>query len=370
MPETSARELDRLFAMMPKVNASDLHLKVGSKPMLRVAGAIREVETEPLTAADVRRMVLAVLDDEQKRQFQQDQDLDFAYSVPQVGRFRVNLFMQRGAISMAARRVNTDVPNFKSANLPQVFEKIAANQQGLALVCGITGSGKSTTLAALIDFINATRRSHIVTVEDPIEYLYRDKKSFINQREVGIDVKDFRTALRYVVRQDPDVILVGEMRDPETFETGLTAAETGHLVFGTLHSSTVAQTFGRILDMFPPDRESLVRHSLAFNLRAIVAQKLLPSIKQGVDRVPLCEIMIATPTIQKLIREGEDKKIGDAIRGGDDTGMQDFTQGLVKLVNSGLVSKKVAFAHAPNAEALKMRLQGIDVGDDHRILGD
>ncbi|MGE0434649.1 MAG: type IV pilus twitching motility protein PilT [Planctomycetota bacterium] len=371
MPEHESQhnELDRLFALMSKFNASDLHLKVANKPLLRVAGQIRELDMGMLEPALIKRMVYAILTPEQIRDFESKHDLDFAYSLGGVGRFRINIFIQRGTISMAARRVNVTVPTFDSLHLPPVFKKLSAHQAGLILVCGVTGSGKSTTLAAMIEYINTTRRCHIITIEDPIEYLYRDKKAFINQREVGLDVSDFKTALKYVVRQDPDVILVGEMRDPETFETGLTASETGHLVFGTLHSSTVAQTIGRIVDMFPADREQLLRQSLAFNLRGIACQKLLPSIKEGTDRVPAVEIMVVTPTIQKLIREKEDRKIMDAVRAGEEEGMQDFTSALAKLVEGGMISRKAGYVHAPNPEQLKMRLQGIYLGEDNRILG-
>ncbi|MBI4576028.1 MAG: Flp pilus assembly complex ATPase component TadA, partial [Planctomycetes bacterium] len=217
--------------------------------------------------------------------------------------------------------------------------------------------------------INQKLPRHILTVEDPIEYLYRDKKSLVNQREVGIDVASFRDALKYVVRQDPDVILIGEMRDQETFEAGLQAAETGHLVFGTIHASSVAQTMGRILDLFPPEREKQIRESMRFNLRAIVCQKILPSCKAGVGMVPSQEVMVVNATIAKLIVDGQDKKIEDVIRGAAEEGMQDFNQSLLKLVKDGLVDKQVAFAASPNPEQLSMNLKGIFLGEDRRIVG-
>src|SRR5581483_5883092 len=220
----------------------------------------------------------------------------------------------------------------------ETLRKIAGFRQGLVVVAGVTGSGKSTTLAAMIELINSTRRCHIVTIEDPIEYLYKDKKAFVNQREVGIDVPSFATALKSVVRQDPDVILIGEMRDPETFETALTAAETGHLVFGTLHASTVSQTFGRIIDLFPPERERQIRQSLRFSLKAVICQKILPSIKAGTGLVPAQEILIVNPTVQKLIMEGDDKKIEQVLRAGKEEGMQDFNQSLVALVQGGFIA--------------------------------
>jgi len=279
----------------------------------------------------------------------------------------VNVYRQRGSISMAARRVLTEIPSFEQLNLPPILSKIADYAQGLVIVSGITGSGKSTTLAAMMDHINQSRRCHIVTIEDPIEYLLTDKKAFINQREISIDVPSFKTALKHVVRQDPDVILIGEMRDEETFSAGLTAAETGHLVFGTLHSSSVSSTFGRILDFFPPAQHEAIRTSLQFNLRSIISQKLLPSIKEGVSLVPATEIMLMTPIMRKLIKDREDNKIVEAIKGGIEEGMHDFTESLKNLVLNGFVEMKEALEVAPNEEALRMALKGIRLGT-HGIL--
>jgi twitching motility protein PilT len=314
-------------------------------------------------------MVGEILTPSQKAQFERDTDLDFAYSIPGAGRFRLNVFRQRGAVSIAVRRVSSEIPSFEELHLPgETLRKIASMKQGLVVVAGVTGSGKSTTLAAMIEYINSTRRVHIVTIEDPIEYLYKDKKAFINQREIGIDVPSFQVALKSVVRQDPDVILIGEMRDPETFETALTAAETGHLVFGTLHSSTVAQTFGRIIDLFPPERERQIRQSLRFSLKAIVCQMILPSIKQGVGLVPCQEILIVNSTAQKLIADGEDKKLEQVVRGGKEDGMQDFNQSLVQLVQQGLISDKTALEASHNPEQLQMNLKGIFLGEDRKIV--
>jgi twitching motility protein PilT len=231
------------------------------------------------------------------------------------------------------------------------------------IVAGVTGCGKSTTLAAMIEHINGTRDCHVVTIEDPIEYVYEDNRALINQREVGIDVPTFNEALKYVVREDPDVILIGEMRDTQSFVTGLEAAETGHLVFGTLHTSTAAQTFERVLNFFAPDRHRLVRQTLAFNMRAIICQRLLPAMDAAMGRVPAVEVLLNTPTIRKLITDGEDAKIPDAIRIGREDGMQDFTESLRQLVVSGLVDRRVAFNFTPNVEALKMALKGIHGGE-------
>ncbi len=363
------KELERLLKLMNKYQASDLHLKVGNPPILRVQGKVRYFDAEPLDGATIEAMLLEILTPAQRETIARLEDLDFAHSVPKVGRYRINAYRQRGSISLAIRRVNTEIPSFEQLNLAaETMRKIASHRQGLVIVAGVTGSGKSTTLAAMIEFINTTRRCHIVTIEDPIEYLYKDKKAFVNQREVGIDVVSFPSALKSVVRQDPDVILIGEMRDRETFETALTASETGHLVFGTLHSSTVSQTIGRVIDMFPAERERQLRTSLAFNLRAVICQKILPAAKDDVGLVPAQEILIVNPTVQKLIQDGEDKKIELIIRGGKEDGMQDFNQALMTLVARGLISEKTALEVSHNPEQLTMNLKGIFLGDDRKIV--
>jgi twitching motility protein PilT len=368
MTTNEAVKLDTLFGVAAKHKASDLHIKVGKAPLLRIGGIVRALEMDPITQEDAERLLFPILSLDQRKHLDKLGGIDFAYSAPGVGRFRVNLFRQRGSLSMAARRVLTEIPSFEQLNLPPAMAKIAEYAQGLVIISGITGSGKSTTLAAMLDHINQTRRCHIVTIEDPIEYLLTDKKSFVNQREIGIDVPSFKVALKHVVRQDPDVILVGEMRDEETFSAGLSAAETGHLVFGTLHSSSVASTFGRILDFFSPAQHEAIRTSLMFNLRAIVSQKLLPSIKEGVSVIPATEVMLMTPIMRKLIKDGEDNKISDAIKGGTEEGMHDFNQCLKDLVLNGFVEMKEALEVAPNEEALRMALKGIKLGS-HGILG-
>ena len=254
------------------------------------------------------------------------------------------------------------VPTFKDLFLPEkAMTKIAQMEEGIVLLAGVTGSGKSTTIAALLDYINERGRYHIVTVEDPIEYVFTDKKSFFNQREVGTDTVDFKAAIRALMRQDPDIIVAGEMRDAETFEFGLTAAETGHLVFGTLHASNVTQCFGRILDLFPANRQDQIRMGLHFNLKAIICQKLLPSIRPGAPRIPVVEVMIANPIIRELIANNEIAKIADIVANAEEEGMQDFTGALCKLVQGGFVEEKVAMEAAPNPESLRMALQGFRV---------
>jgi twitching motility protein PilT len=262
---------------------------------------------------------------------------------------------------MVARRVNSWIPNFEGLNLPPSVVNLCKYDQGMILLAGVTGSGKSTTIASMLNWINHNYRKHILTLEDPIEFVFTEDKCLINQREIGLDVVDFEIGMKHAVREDPDVMLVGEMRDKETFMTAIHAAETGHLVFGTIHASSAPSTIGRILDLFPQEMHSALRSAIAMNMRGIMAQKLLKSIKPGVGRVPTVEIMNFTPTVRKLILEEEDHKLGDAIRIGSEDGMQDFTQSLKKLVDEGLIDREVAMEVAPNREALKMALKGIDV---------
>jgi len=366
---THENEMDKLFASMDKFGASDLHLKVGSPPVLRIAKSLRTLDMPPLTGEQIRTLVFSILTPEQQEVFTQEHDLDLAYSLTGVGRFRVNIFMQRGSISLAARKVSMNIPTFEELGLPaRPFKWITNQQQGLVIMAGPTGSGKSTTLASIIESINNSRKNHIVTIEDPIEYLYRDKKSIINQREVGIDVDSFKHALKFIVRQDPDVILVGEMRDAETFSTCLTAAETGHLVFGTLHSSSASQTIGRILDMFSADEQNQIRQGMHANLRAIVCQKLLPSIRPERDLVPAVEILLVNPSARKAIKDGEDNRIDDIIKGGKEDGMQDFNKSLLNLIQDGLINEEVGLTFSPNPEALRMNLKGIFLDEERKII--
>ncbi|MEK7467220.1 MAG: PilT/PilU family type 4a pilus ATPase [Planctomycetota bacterium] len=363
------KDMEKLFIAMTKNKASDLHLKPGMRPVFRIATVLHDVGNRPLKYDEVKRMIYEILSESQIDQYERELDLDFAYSIQGYGRYRVNIFHDRGNPAMAVRRVNTEIPSFEMLNLPPGVKKIPTFNQGLVIVAGATGSGKSTTLASILNYVNETRRVHIITVEDPIEYLFEDKKSFLNQREVGIDVTSFQSALKHVVRQNPDVILVGEMRDHASFDAALQAAETGHLVFGTIHASSSAGTVGRVLDLFPTERQDLIRQGLVFNLKCIVCQKLLPSCKEGVRMVPAVELLMVNSTVQKMIAQREDKKLSDIVRGGAEEGMQDFNQSLVALINQGLITKKVGLAFSPNPEQLKMNLQGIYLGEDHKILG-
>jgi twitching motility protein PilT len=355
-------EVNKLFRMVMKHEGSDLHLKVGLPPMMRLKGDIRQMQMAPLSQEEMERLLYPILTERMRRILEDTGGADFAHVIGQDEcRFRVNLFRQRGRLSLVARRVNTKVPTFEKLGLPPSIEKLCHHDQGMIILAGITGSGKSTTIASMLDYINERERVHILTIEDPIEFMFVDKKAVVNQREVGIDVIDWHTALKHAVRQDPDIILVGEMRDKDTFEAGLIAAETGHLVFGTIHASSAPSTIGRILDLFPADMHSAIRQGLAFNLKGIVAQKLLPSIKPGVQRVPTNEMMFINPTIRDLILKAEDKKLPDAIRIGFLEGMVDFTENLRQLVERGDVDRATALEVAPNPEALKMVLKGIKV---------
>lgn len=361
-------EANKLFRMCIKYLGSDLHLKVGMAPSMRLAGVLRQMQLPPLTAADMERLMFPLLNHRQRDILEEDGGVDFAhiiYDGDVETRFRVNLFRARGRLSLVARRVSNKIPTFEQLHLPPVLAEITKFDQGIIIFAGVTGSGKSTSIASMLQYVNERERMHIVTVEDPIEYTYKDDKSVINQREIGIDVKDWDIALKHAVRQDPDIILVGELRDRETFNAAMHAAETGHLVFGTIHAGTAPSTIGRLLDLFPRDMHSSLRQSLAFNLKAIVAQKLLPTTKEwadkGVTRVPTNEIMTVNPTVKKLILNEEDTKLGDAIRIGMGEGMQDFTESLRQLVLAEKIERAVAFEVAPQPESLKMALKGITI---------
>ena len=359
-------EIDKLFRALVKLEGSDLHLKVGLPPYVRVAGTLRPLNRGPIDDEEMVRMIFALFNERTRGIFDEDGGADFAHTLEVDGknwRFRVNVLTQMDHVGMVARRVNNFIPPFKDLYLPDGLEKLCSFYQGMILLAGVTGSGKTTTIASMLDWINQQYYKHILTLEDPIEFTFTEDKCLINQREIGMDVKDFMTGMKHAVREDPDVILVGEMRDRETFETAIQAAETGHLVFGTIHASTAPSTIGRILDLFPQEMHSAIRSALGFNMKAIIAQKLLKSIKEGVQRVPTVEIMTFNPTVRKLVLEGEDEKLPDAIRIGAEEGMQSFTMSLKRLVDDDLIDRATAFEVAPNPEALKMALKGIEVSE-------
>jgi len=355
-------EVNKLFRLVMKMQASDIHLKVGQPPMMRLRGDIRRMDMRVLTQEDMERLLLPALQPKHKKILDEEGGVDFSYVIgADEGRFRVSLFKQRGRLSLVARRVNSNIPSFAALGLPAAIESLCNFPEGLIILSGVTGSGKTTTIASMLDYINSREALHILTIEDPIEFVFADKVAYINQREIGLDCKDWHKALKDAVRQDPDVILVGELRDIETFEAAVHAAETGHLVFGTLHASTAGGSINRILDLFTPDKHAAIRQALSNNLKAIVAQKLIKSIKPGVSRVPSNEIMIINPTLRKLIVEGQDTKYLDAIRLGYQEGMVDFNENLRQLVERGDVDKAVALEFSPNPDQLKMLLKGIKV---------
>src|SRR5499427_544789 len=350
-----------LLKIAVESGASDLHLKVGSYPMMRVRGTLTPAsEEKKLDHEDVVAMGAAVMSTTQRQKFKESQEVDLAYSVPGLGRFRCNIFQQRGTVGLVLRVIPMQIRTIDELGLPAVLKAIAHEERGLVLVTGTTGSGKSTTLAALIDYINRTRSSHVMTVEDPIEFLHRDDKSMVNQREVSVDTRSFAQALRSALRQDPDVILVGEMRDFETIETGLLAAETGHLVLSTLHTPDATETINRIIAVFPPHQQKQVRLQLAAVLKAVISQRLIPRA-DGDGRAPAVEVMISTAFIRDCIVDKEKTHlINSAIAAGTSQyGMQTFDQSIFGLLEQGLVSYDEALRWASNVDEFKLRVQGI-----------
>ena len=353
--------VDKLFRAMERMNASDLHFKADSPARVRVRGSIRAMSTGPMSNAKIEKLLFEIMTDDQRRRFEQNGAMDFAYQVSGGSRFRVNVFRQRGLCSMAARRISSEILPYEGLHLPVSLARLAEKHQGLVLVAGITGSGKSTTIASMLEQINKTRACHIVTLEDPIEFQYSDKKAFVNQREIGLDVQDFHDALKYLMRQDPDVVLIGEMRDQETFAAALHAAESGHLVFGTVHANGTAGTITRLLELFPEAARSLVRTSLVFNLQGIVCQKLLKTIRPDVPRVPCVEVCLCNATVRKLLADGRDADIISVIKASYGEGMVDFNESLRQLVEEEIIDTDTAYAAAPNPEELKMKLKGINI---------
>ena len=360
--------LEDLLRRVVACGGSDIHLKAGRRPILRLNTGLVDMEGPVLTQAEVEQMARSLVSEKQWEIFQNRGDLDIAYLSDGIGRFRTNVFRQRGMVGVVMRHVRTGIPGFKELGLPPVIEKIALAERGIIIVSGATGCGKSTTLASIIDFINGNVRRHIVAIEDPIEYIHADNKSVIDQREVGMDTRTFEAALRHVMREDPDIIMVGEMRDRESFAAVLYAADVGRLVMTTLHSPDAAQAMLRVMDFFPPADREQVRIQLAANLVAVICQRLLPRC-DGTGMVPAVEIMLGTPTVRKFIRENKIEKLTDAIQDGRDEGMQTFNQSLVDLVKSSVVTERSAMNHSPNRESLKMNLHGIYLDESRKNLG-
>src|SRR5664280_2674541 len=343
--------------------ASDLHIKAGSPPVVRVDGDLHLLDEPVLSPEDTKSSAASIMTDKQIRRFSEHNEIDFAYSAPTIGRFRVNVYRQRGSISVAMRQVATQIPSFEDLHLPEVIKRLALEPRGLLLVTGTTGSGKTTTLAAMIDHINNTMRRHIVTIEDPIEVLHKDRKAIINQREIGLDTESYSSALKYVLRQDPDDILIGEMRDIETVSAALTAAQTGHFVMSTLHTIDATETINRIIDFFPLHQQKQVRIMLAGTLRGIISQRLLPRA-DGQGRVPAIEVMVMTSRIRDFVLDADQTSmIGSAIKEGEFYGMQTFDQALLSLYEEGMITLHDAAQVASNPHDFKLlvQAQGHDV---------
>ena len=355
--------LRKYFEAAVKLEGSDLLLRTGQVPKLRVRGSLKSLGTEIITGEQFEESIQKALSPGKLQFFMETGQLDAGFDLNMgesgMHRFRVNIFRTRGRAAIAARRVSNKILGFSQLYLPPVMAKISEYPQGLVLLCGVTGSGKSTTIAAILQHINETKACHILTIEDPIEYLFTDAKSMVNQREVGIDVPSFPLALKALVRENPDVVLIGEMRDRETFEAALHAAETGHLVFGTIHASSTSQAFNRIYDLFSHEERPAIRNMLAYQMRAFVYQKLLPTIREDMQRVPAVEILIHSTPTTKYILDGREHELNQVVKNSREMGMQTFTDSLVDLVNKAYIHQRVALENASNPEELKMRLKGI-----------
>ncbi len=358
-------DINELLKSAHAMGASDVHLKVGSQPIVRVNGQLSPMQGNRLSQEETLKVAFSVMSPGQRETFKKKNDIDLAYSVPGLGRFRCNIFIQRGTIGLVFRVIPMRIPTIEELLLPEIIKKISLEPRGLILVTGTTGSGKSTTLAAMIDNINSNRTDHIMTIEDPIEYLHRDKRSIVNQREIGNDTESFGKALRAALRQDPDVILVGEMRDFETIQTALTAAETGHLVLSTLHTIDATETVNRIISVFPPYQHKQVRMQLASVLKSIISMRLVPR-EDGKGRVPAVEVLIATATIKDCILDPDKTKtIPEVIAQGTlHYGMQTFDQSIFNLFKTGLISYEEALRRATNPDDFALKVKGISSTSD------
>ncbi len=345
--------IETLVHMMVERGASDIHLIIGAPPQLRIDGEITPIEElEKLNPETCQLLIYSVLTDDHKRRFEEAKELDLSFGVKDVGRIRMNVFRQRGTIGAALRAIPNEIPTFEKIGIPPIVKDVAELSAGLVLITGPTGSGKSTTLASILDYINTNRKEHIITVEDPIEFLHRHKNSIVAQREIGSDTNTFPDALKYMLRQDPDIILVGEMRDLETVSAALLIAETGHLVFSTLHTSDAAQSINRIVDIFPGHQQQQVRTQLSFVIQSIFSQILIPHA-MGKGRVLACEVLMATPALRNLIREGKIHQMPTIMQAGKQYGMQTMNMALVDLYSKGLITYEDAMHYAPDAEGLK-----------------
>lgn len=357
---TPREAIQRLLAGMTQHGASDMHLKVGYAPCYRITGHLRKLDMPPFPDSQyIEDMLVDLMPEGRRDTFKQQGDLDFSARGPTGDRYRINIYRSTGETHASVRRVQSQIPNFEDLHLPKVYaDTVANNQEGLILISGVTGSGKSSTLAAMIEHINATRGCHIITIEDPIEYVFQPKKSILSQREIGIDVPNYHEALRFMVRQDPDVIMIGELRDRETMTAALQAAETGHLVFGSLHVSDAQQTFSRILEFFPREEHTFIRSSLANSLRAIMCQKLVPGVEPN-TQFPTTEVLLRNSTVRDKIIHEEDDDIPAIISQCEQEGMRSFTSSLCELIEKDLVHYDTAMEYAPSREALASAVKGI-----------
>jgi twitching motility protein PilT len=364
---TTEMTIQRFLLKMAQVEASDLHIKVGSPPVMRIAALLHRIEMPPLSAAETEELLLPIVPPRLLPQLEREGGVDFSHTFDH-GRFRCSVFHAGGGLHAAIRRVNPKIPNFEALNLPPVYAHVAEHvHDGLVIICGVTGSGKSSTLASMINHMNHQHAYNMITIEDPVEYVFTPERSVISQREVGLDVIDFAAGLRGAVRQDPDVIVIGEMRDKETLLAGLMAAETGHLVFVTLHTADTVQSFSRILEFFPIEEHSFIRSCLANGLRAVMAQRLLPSNREGVKVVPATEVLLSSPSVSDYIREGKEEDLYAIIADSKQAGMHTFTDSLYRLVTEHYVDLKTAESFAPHPEQLYSLVHGIAVKADGLI---
>jgi twitching motility protein PilT len=354
--------IHRLLGAMKRLEASDLHIKVGVPPTYRINSNLRPVQGEAITEDEADHLLDPIVPEALRSRYETTGNLDFATHLKDGERFRVNMYRAGGHTHAAIRRVKAEIPDYNNLHLPPIYgELVEHTMEGLVLVVGVTGSGKSSTLAAMIEHINATRSENIITIEDPVEYRFIPKKSIISQREIGIDVDGYPTALRYIVREDPDVVFIGEMRDHDTVLAAIQAAETGHLVFGSMHTADTMQAFSRILEFFPSHEHGFLRHSLSNTLRAVCAQRLLPAVENfEVGVVPACEVLIGNPTVRQKIREGEDNDLPGVISRCEE-GMQSFTHALADMVKKDWITTQTAMDYAPNRDALSSVLKGVEV---------
>lgn len=364
----SSVDIQQLLEAMVNLGASDLHMTAGSPPMYRINGELRPVNCPPLNPKQTEEAMLAITPAAKRQTFEEVGTADFSYAIHGIGRYRVNIYHQRGSVCTAIRLVSNKINSVEELGLPPVVATIAENHRGLVLVTGVTGSGKSTTLASMINHINVNRRSHIITVEDPIEFLHPHKSSIVNQIELGVDTQDLDTALKHVLRQDPDVILFGELRDRESVKIALSATETGHLVFATLHTANTRQTITRILNLFEAEEEKLILQELSMNLKAVISQRLVKTV-DGKGRLPAIEVLINNPTVQRLISEGRIDDLGQVVQNGEE-GMRSFNTSLVEYVKAEQITMEEALTYVEDAAAFRRNVEGrFSAGDGHALVG-